>query len=1019
MRFLTAPALFAAALLSAAAVIPFLPAAQKATDRFDLEVRYASSVSAHLQIYFDRGSGFNERDSTQVAVVKGEAAQTYRLTVPPGNYRNLRFDPLDRDGTVRIEAARIADRTGRTVREVPLTGFKPASQIQTIQQTNGGLEVIMVPGSNDPQMLIGFDPPLQLEVSPLIPLEEWASRAGAVFILLLAVLYGLDHFSGARTRLATIVPWARTRPKRAIAVLAAVAVAASAYPVVFLGKSFVSPNFGALLLYDGFPTLPGYDANTTSDVSGSDVGAIMWQHIPYSMGEHRALFRDGELPFWNRYNAAGAPLLGQGQSMFGDPLHLFVIAANGAAWAWDIKYLVAKWLFTFGLGLLVLAVARHLPSALLISLAAPFVGFFVYRVNHPAFFSMCYAPWPLYCWVRATQASGMRATARWLAGLILANIALLASGTVKEAYMLVVTMNFAGLCILIADGSPFRTRLAKLAGAIWSEVIFVLITAPLWGGFLVTRAVSYTSYDAVSAFQIQPGMLLGAFDEALYRPLSRGEILFNPSANFLILAGLLYFMATLRHHFTNRAAVGTAVAALFPLSMAFGFMPPAWIMRTPFLANVAHIDNSFTCGLIVLWAVLAGAGFAVAARRLGEREGRGDLLVAALLLFALVFSYVAFFQAVHRSVFGPGVTYSPLNPGQSIPVSPFVWTYLATLLAATVAMGCIVRNVLRQRSLSPAAALLLTLCVATLLWRQGQQAGSGFTGYVIHPPTRVDFHARSGAISFLKEAQKTEPARSIGLQNNLFPGWTATYGIEGISGPDALMSPFYRELTLASPLQRLWDWRIFVSRDNLATARPFLDFLNVRFYADLDSDQAALGSVLKLDRTGDLDIYESPTVWPRAFFTNRISSYERPEQFVQQVLQGDGKPFASALPSAVSTIPTLASLPDDQASRTIVPASNYSLTENTTSFDIEAPEAGLVVLAESFWAGYAHAEVDGFRVPVVRINHVFEGIAVGSAGVHHVTFQYRPRKLFLLLGLSAAGLCLLASSAWYVRRSAA
>ena len=167
--------------------------------------------------------------------------------------------------------------------------------------------------------------------------------------------------------------------------------------------------------------------------------------------------------------------------------------------------------------------------------------------------------------------------------------------------------------------------------------------------------------------------------------------------NFLILAGLLYFLATLRQHWTNRAATTLAVVSLLPLSMAFGLVPPAWIVRLPFLANVAHIDNSFSCGLIVLWTVLAGVGFAAAARRLGEREGPGDLAVAGLLLFALVFAYVAFFQAVHRSVFGVGMTFSPINPGQPIPVSTFVWTYLAVLLAALAAIAGLARRALRRR----------------------------------------------------------------------------------------------------------------------------------------------------------------------------------------------------------------------------------------------------------------------------------------------------------------------------------
>ncbi len=1019
MKFLTPQALLAAALLSAAAVVPFLPAARKVQDRFGLEVRYVSSVSAHLQVYFDRGSGFNERDSIQVPVAAGGTPRTYRLNLPPGDYRNLRFDPLDRDGTVRIEAARISDNSGRTVRDVPLTLFKPLNQIQSLQEKDGSLDVVMVPGSNDPQLIIDFDPPLNLAVAWTVPASEWAGRAGLAFCVFALGLYGLDRSAGRFARSSASMRSVLNKPSRAISIVAIVAVAASAYPVIFLGKSFVSPNFGAVLLYDDFPTLPGYTETRVSDVKGSDVGAIMWQHIPYSMGQHRSLMRDGELPLWNRYNSAGVPMLGQGQSMFGDPLHLLVVAANGAAWAWDIKYLIAKWLFAMGLGLLVLAVTRHLPSSLLVGLAAPFVGFFVYRVNHPAFFSLCYAHWPLYFWVRATQASGRRATGGWFAALLFANIALIGSGTVKEAYMLLLTINFAGACVLVGSPAPWRSKLSKLAGAIWTGALFILISAPLWGSFLVTLKQAFTYYDAASAFQIQPGMALGAFDEAFYRPLSKGEMVFNPSANFLILAGLLYFLATLRHHFSNRPVISIAAASLLPLSMAFGLVPPASIVRLPFFANIAHIDNSFTCPLIILWAVLAGAGFAAAARRLGEREGRDDLIVAALVLFSLVFGFIAFRQAVHRSVFGSGVTFSPLNPGQSIPVSPFVWSYLMTLLSAMAAMGLTVRHALSKRSFTPASAFVLAVCIGAFLWRQGQQAGNGFADYVVHPPLRTNFHASSGAMRFLQEAQQREPSRSIGLQNNLFPGWTGTYGIESVSGPDALMNPYYRELTAASPLQRVWDWRLYVTRDNLAQSRPFLDFLNVRYYLDLKSDQGALGAVLKLDRLGDLDVYESPTTWPRAFFTDRISSYERPEQFVQQILQGDGRPFASALPGAVSLVPTLASLPDDQASRTVVPAIDYSLTENTTSFDIDAPEPGLVVLTEAYWAGYPHAAVDGHLVPVVRINHAFEGVAVDSPGKHHVTFSYRPSNFYFMLGISAAGLALLAGSAWYVRRSAA
>ena len=56
---------------------------------------------------------------------------------------------------------------------------------------------------------------------------------------------------------------------------AAVATIASSYPVVFLGKSFVSPNMGTVLLYEQFPTVPGYSDATDGEVMGADIGTRM------------------------------------------------------------------------------------------------------------------------------------------------------------------------------------------------------------------------------------------------------------------------------------------------------------------------------------------------------------------------------------------------------------------------------------------------------------------------------------------------------------------------------------------------------------------------------------------------------------------------------------------------------------------------------------------------------------------------------------------------------------------------
>ncbi|PHX73399.1 MAG: hypothetical protein CK548_01355 [Opitutia bacterium] len=1034
MKFFTLPALLAAALFGMIVAVPFLPLARTQSSLFALEAKMTSTGPGKVVLYYDTGPGFNETAVSRVNLTKSDTPLTYRLALPPGTYRAFRFDPIDREGTVNLSSTRVVGLGGRVIRDLAFRELKPVQHIQSLREHDGRLELIVAKGANDPQLHVDFTPPLVVSPSSAELTHGWLPRSAAVFAVLAALLFALDRTPRLRAAFLRVAAWLAARPARAVALTAAFAVIASAYPVVFLGKSYVSPNLGTVLLYDAYPTLPGSTSGETVDVKGSDVGAVMWSHLPISMIQHRALAQ-GELPLWNRYNSGGVPLLAQGQSMFGDPLHLFVIAANGASWAWDIKYLAAKWLFATALGLIVLRLASSaspplplspsllLPS-LLIAFAAPFVGFFLYRINHPAIFSLCYAPAALYCWLRVSQSASRRDTTLWALGLVVANLALMNSGTVKEAYALLLCVNFSGACVLLSSAAPLRARLAKLAALALAGVIFALLTAPIWATFLTTLGRAYTSYNTASAFQIQPGLLLGAFDELFYRPIMAEERTFNPSVNFLILLGLVYFLATLRHHFTHRAALALAFSSLLPLSLAFGLVPPSWIVRLPFLSNIAHLDNTFTCALIVLWSVLAGVGFTAAARRLGTPEGRADLVIAGLLVLALVFAWIASGHSSHRQVFGGGSALSLLLDGKEFPVSTFVWGQLAALLAASVLLALVVHRTLARRHLTAASFLLVVLALTLLLWRTGFHASAvGFDAYTVRPTERVRLLAKSGAMEFLKAAQKAEPSRGFGFHGNFHPGWTGAYGLETIHGPDALVNPFMRGLitsVIAHPaIERWWDWRLYVDVYNAAAARPLFDALNVRYYLDLqsESDQGVLGRALKLVKTADLDIYESPTAWPRAFFTDRIEPYEQVAEFIAQIRTGDGRPFAAAERPELARTPALLALPRGLTGRTVTPASAYVLTENSTTFTVRATSAGVVVLNEVFWPGDFRAEVNGKKSPVLRLNHTFKGVTVDAPGDYRITIRYVPKNWPRNVALALVGAVLLAASLWFGLRA--
>src|SRR5438445_629815 len=71
------------------------------------------------------------------------------------------------------------------------------------------------------------------------------------------------------------------------------------------------------------------------------------------------------------------------------------ILGHGSALAWDIKFLLAKFLFCCGFGLLILRLLGNGPLSLIYSALAAWCGAFFYINNHPAFFVFCYAPWIL------------------------------------------------------------------------------------------------------------------------------------------------------------------------------------------------------------------------------------------------------------------------------------------------------------------------------------------------------------------------------------------------------------------------------------------------------------------------------------------------------------------------------------------------------------------------------------------------------------------------------------------------
>jgi hypothetical protein len=980
-----------------AAAVPFQPWAPGRPGSLSFEVRVDSDESGLMTAYCDMGRGYAEPDSGARAVVAGRSA-VVRFRLPAGILHGLRLEVLDRGARMTLSGARVADDAGRTVAAIDPVQFEAANQLEPLLVDAGAVRVRTFAGADHPRVAIRLAGPV------VVPARPWWAAIAIGFAVLLAAVAGIGRARrSARLRVddraRALWKAAGAAPGRAILLMALVATVAANYPVIFFGRSLVSPGLGSALLYGKNPWVPGFQSTDEGNSNSADIDALLWAHLPYSMIQHRALLDDGELPLWNRYGSAGTALLAQGQTCFGDPLQLIPLIADGAAWAWDLKFIAAKWLFSCAIGFCVWRLTRHLPAALMLAGSAQFIGFFVYRVNHPAIFSLCYAPWILYFWLRIVDARSERGSALWMAALVAANLVEMNSGTAKEAYVLLLSLNFSGACILCMGERPLREKLRLAGGLAIGASLFAMIGSPFWLTFYRALKDNVTIYGTVQTFQVQPGLLAGLFDEALYRPFQVFSNVINPSANFLILGGLLWFAVRWRSTLADRRAAALAVSSLPALALVFGVVPPALIARVPFLGNLMHVDNTFSCVLIVVFIVLAGFGWREAWQRLGSDDGRREGLAVLALLVAIYACYLGTAQAIVRSA------YFDQTWGHFVRIGAFVHAYGLSLIAALAALMGAMHLSLRRRCLSPAAALVAVLALGALHWRQGLQLGTAFPGYTIMPASRVDLQARSPSVDAIL-AMRDTPFRAVGLVDNLFPGWTAVYDLEGISGPDALMNRFYRQLMEASGIERVWDWRYRVQGAQLQSVRPLLDLLNVRFY--LDYPAGGRRPLLRPFRSLDMEVFESPTCWPRAFFTDGVVPYRDPADLWSLIQGGDGRPFA-AIPSAdLARTKPAPPMVRDPGDRRVEPARDYALTANTTSFTVTAASPGIIVLTEAYERGNFEATLNGSPVPYVRVNHAFKGIYVDRPGTYRVRFAYWPRDLSAALGLAAAGLALAA-----------
>ncbi|OPX93228.1 MAG: Bacterial membrane protein YfhO [Syntrophorhabdus sp. PtaB.Bin006] len=777
-------------------------------------------------------------------------------------------------------------------------------------------------------------------------------------------------------------------PRKSIAVFALVAAMVSCYPV-FFGMSFVSP-VGLYYLYPYPPLVPDFMAEVVcEDFRQSDIGAAGYSIVPNTVVQWNALSWDLEFPFWTRFVGCGTPLFAQGQSMIGDILHWIPVAAGGSAVAWDIKFILSKAVFAAGVGLVAFEFTSSLPAGLLLAISSCFLGFFAFRFNHPAFFVLTYAPWIVLQWARLGDALAVKrpqiissvAQAALLAAVTWLQ---LNAGAPKEGVITACFMHFLGIVAFVGSVRNKWGWVRSFAAAIGFSVGAIMVAAPHWLLFLDALAKSYTVYDDPVVDTYPLWSLVGFFDNFFFQQID-GTLL-GPSTNIFVLLCMGSSLVGLRRT-ESIPFRGAWILFAAAFCVAFGLVPYSVLALIPFIKNIHHVGNTFSVPMMVLALILAG--FGILEYTTAPQKRKKLIAWSSLSVF-----------------FGLLVLYLVVNPESGT----FVFFMIVFAVAVLGLWGL---HKIAGKDKLPKYALTITICCFVLLHvRHGMHlmTSTVLDQYVTNPRPRADLSKESQAIAYLKQrlAEQGTPARIIGERQVMFPGYNSLLGFESLVSVEPLRNRQYeRLLTLVDYPEVGYHWLRLIRSDQIPGRSSALDLLNVRYVLAVPG--TPMPQDMRLIHSSDLDVWERPTAWPRAFFVNHVFEARQPTDIPAALYRFPHVPFAVVENRFVP--PWL--LTETGTGYQVVPARRYSLTNNSTRFFVDATGPGLIVLGETYYPGDFIAKVNGEAVDYIRVNHAFKGVWIKKAGTYEVEFTYRPERLSqamivclcgvaILLGLCAA-----------------
>ncbi|HVB96130.1 MAG TPA: YfhO family protein [Chloroflexota bacterium] len=681
--------------------------------------------------------------------------------------------------------------------------------------------------------------------------------------------------------------------------------------------------------------------------------------------------RQKTLPLWDPYLYGGQPYLADVQSGLLYPINLIAFALfrtfdyRKMEWLAIIHYALAGAFAYFW--------ARQLRFGRIGAFTAGLVwecsGFLVAHLGHYNLIAV--AVWiPLVLGLIQPALEGR--SLAWVAGASMAlAISTFAGHTQLSLYAgLLIAIYVAGFAIAVRSWRGPLLVLAILG--LWSILLTVV---QLWPSFQLTNLSvrADLSYADSTQFAVLPQKLIlfliphfyGQTPDNYWGPPSLTENYGYLGILPLALAGL----ALLAVRDWRARTLGVVAALGLLLSFADWTPLHGWLF-----ALVPGFDKVRAPGRFLFFvdlgiAMLAGLGADVLSRPLSARRrplfrlylGGWAVLAVGLTVIAAPLVYLHLFE--NRSQNQALV--------DQINVTTSSFALMLVFLLATLALLTAYRyHWLKGRGL---AGVMIALIVVDLVGNNAvinptpNDPTSGFN----HPPV----------VAFLQKNLGHARIDTVtGVEDIWQPDAPALYGFRSLWG---LFDP----LTLTD---YYWFWKIHVPGRSsrlydLLGARYVLGHKNV--VLDTKKFRLAFGG------DSQINVYENPNALPRAFFVSHAIATPNHDAALNAIKAKDFDPGTEVV---------LETPPPTNAPKLAAPVAATFQDDgpNSIVLQINAPQAGYVVLADPYYPGW-QASVDGNSAPVLRADWTFRAVPV-PAGTHQVIFRFRPASL--VVGGAISGL---------------